>query len=99
MKNNDNSIGTLVIFVALILVAGLSAGVLIKIASALQKQSLDFGEYHKNKTIDCYDYLTRILNHEGITFYSNGTTFIDKYGYSQEDYYLQCEKNFKRGIN
>ena len=99
MENNNNGLGTLLIFIGLILLASICAGLLIKVSYELQQKSLEVGEYHKNKSIDCYDYLIKILNHKEITFYSNGTTFVDNKGYSQYDYYTQCESVFKRGVN
>lgn len=48
-KKAAQGIGTLIIFIALILVAAVAAGVLIQTASSLQSQSLDVGRQSQEK--------------------------------------------------
>jgi flagellin FlaB len=48
-KKAAQGIGTLIIFIALILVAAVAAGVLIQTASALQSKSLDIGRQSSEK--------------------------------------------------
>lgn len=89
----DNGIGTLLLFVALILLASVSAGVLITTAQKLQQQSLDFPNKQINTTINCKEYLDTIFSKKEITFFWNGKDFIDARGFTQYDYYIQCERS------
>ncbi|MCA9496819.1 MAG: hypothetical protein KC589_07775 [Nanoarchaeota archaeon] len=63
-KKGAQGIGTLIIFIALILVAAVAAGVLIQTASSLQSKSLDVGRQSQEKiTTDI----------EVMQVYANGT--------------------------
>ncbi len=48
-KQGAQGIGTLIIFIALILVAAVAAGVLLQTASSLQSKSLDVGRQSMQK--------------------------------------------------
>ncbi len=64
-KNNNKAsqgIGTLIIFIALILVAAVAAGVLIQTASSLQSKSLDVGRQSQEKITTDIDVVQVFVN-------------------------------------
>jgi len=61
-KKGDQGIGTLIIFIAMILVAAVAAGVLIQTASSLQSKSLDVGRQSQEKITTSIEVMQVFVN-------------------------------------
>jgi flagellin FlaB len=75
-KKGAEGIGTLIIFIALILVAAVAAGVLIQTASSLQSKSLDVGRQSQEKITTDIEIIQVFANDTSDGAISNGTDTI-----------------------
>lgn len=82
-KKAAQGIGTLIIFIALILVAAVAAGVLIQTASSLQSKSLDVGRQSQEKIttdIDVVQVYAQNTNNSAITDTEDNLTVLVRLG-------------------
>ncbi|MCA9486180.1 hypothetical protein H6501_00300 [Candidatus Woesearchaeota archaeon] len=82
-KKAAQGIGTLIIFIALILVAAVAAGVLIQTASSLQSKSLDVGRQSQEKIttdIEVVQVFSRDTSDSNITSNTDNVTMVVRLG-------------------
>lgn len=82
-KKAAQGIGTLIIFIALILVAAVAAGVLIQTASSLQSKSLDVGRQSQEKIttdIEVVQVFAQATNDSEITADGDNLTMVVRLG-------------------
>ena len=82
-KKAAQGIGTLIIFIALILVAAVAAGVLIQTASSLQSQSLDVGRQTQERIttdIEVVQMFVRDTSNGNITADEDNVTLVLRLG-------------------
>ncbi len=77
-KKGAQGIGTLIIFIALILVAAVAAGVLIQTASSLQSKSLDVGRQSQEKITTDIE-VVQVYADDTSDGYINGTPVNDTF--------------------
>lgn len=73
MKKSESGIGTLIVFIAMILVAAVAAGVLIQTSSSLQSKSLDIGKTTTNEVAKNLDIIQVFADVESIGVIRNMT--------------------------
>ena len=82
-KRGAQGIGTLIIFIALVLVAAVAAGVLIQTASSLQSKSLDVGRQSQDKIttdIDVVQVFAQDTTDGSITGGTDNVTMVVRLG-------------------
>jgi flagellin FlaB len=82
-KKGAQGIGTLIIFIAMILVAAVAAGVLIQTASSLQSKSLDVGRQSQERLTTDIEVIQVFANDANDGFLNSGTdniTFVLRLG-------------------